>query len=295
MKSSVGIYQPFYKPALIERLDPGFIALDWLSNPTPALRELALHRHIAINRIYGRHQLTGLFSPKFFSKTGLRSQEVYDWISGNPGHDIYLINGLPYIPYASYNLIERSTNIHNPKFESWARSVAREIGLELPVELPRQTNANLCVCNFWVGSATFWEGLARDVITPIFELIGRRKETDEIFAHHKYSAPSPVYNLTIIYERLMDHYIAQKKIDALYYPWTGQKVLSLDRYTPSIRTYLETMIPRVDRIDAGGSWSDSDKAWLREQYAAVNIGDSADEILHSDPIDFDLPRFYPAA
>jgi hypothetical protein len=292
MKSSIGIYQPFYKPALIERLDPGFIALDWLPNPTPALRELALHRHIAVNKLYARHQLTGLLSPKFFSKTGLRSRQVYDWISANPGHDIYLINGLPYIPYANYNSIERSTIVHHPRFESWARSLSDEIGLELSPELPRQTNANLCACNYWIASATFWEGWARDVIASIFELMGRRKQTDEIFGHLKYRAPSPVYNVTIIYERLIDHYIARKKINALYYPWNAQSVLSLDCYKPSISAYLETMMPPVDRIDAAGPWSERDKAWLRKQYAAVNIGDSADEMLINDPIDFDLPRFY---
>ena len=46
MEASVGIYQPFYKPAFVERLDGGFIPLDWLANPAPALRELALHRHM---------------------------------------------------------------------------------------------------------------------------------------------------------------------------------------------------------------------------------------------------------
>jgi hypothetical protein len=140
MKSSIGIYQPFFKLALIGRLDSGFIPLDWLSNPTPALRELALHRHIATHRIYAGHQLTGLFSAKFFSKTAMRSQEVYDWISDNPGHDIYHINGMPYVPYASYNLIERSNILHHPGFENRARSLAREVGLELPAQLPRQTN-----------------------------------------------------------------------------------------------------------------------------------------------------------
>ena len=112
--------------------------------------------------------------------------------------------------------------------------------------------------------------------------------------YHKYRAPSPVYILTIIYERLMDHYIAQKKVDAIYYPWSGHSVLALDHYPPSIKTYLEEMIPLVDRIDAAGPWSESDKGWLRKQYAAVNMGDSADETLTSDPMDFDLPRLYSA-
>lgn len=293
--SAIGIYQPVFKAALAERLDPGFIALSWLSNPMPALRELALHRHIAINKIYERHRLTGLFSAKFFSKTRLRSQQVHQWISENPGYDVYLINGMPYIPYASYNLIERSTNIHNPRFEKWARFVSSVIGLELPEPLPRQTNANLCACNYWVGSARFWESLSRDVLTPLFHLVDNRKQADEIFGYHRYSAPTPVYNLTIVYERLMDHYVAQSQLKALYFPWSGARALGLDCYLPSIKTYLETMIPLVDRIDEKGVWSKRDRDWLQRQYAAVNVGDSAEEVLARDPIDFDLPRVYPTA
>jgi hypothetical protein len=294
MEPLIGIYQPFYKTALIERLDFGFIALDWLSNPTPALRELALHHHIAVQNIYSRHRLTGLLSPKFFAKTKLRSQQVYDWIADNPGHEIYLINGLPYIPYANYNDIERSKINNHPAFESWTRTLCREIGLELPEQFPRQTHANLCACNYWIASPSFWEGWVKQVMAPIFEMIAVHKPTDEIFGYAKHRVRSPVYQLTFIYERLIDYYVAQNKIDAIYYPWTTQRVLSLD-YHPSIAAFLEEMIPLVDRIDAAGQWSDRDKIWLRERYAAVRLGTSGDDMLTSDPADFDLPRSYPAS
>jgi hypothetical protein len=108
MQPSVGIYQPFHKRTLIERLDDGFIALDWLENPAPALRELALHRYIAIEEKYQRHSLTGLFSPKFFAKTNLSSRQVLAWIASNPGYDLYLIGGAPFMPYENYNGIERN-------------------------------------------------------------------------------------------------------------------------------------------------------------------------------------------
>jgi len=55
------------------------------------------------------------------------------------------------------------------------------------------------------------------------------------------------------------------------------------------------MIPQVDRIDAGGHWRDSDKIWLRERYAAVSLGTSAEEMFTSDPADFDLRWSFPAA
>ena len=291
MERSVGIYQSFYKPALIERLDPGFIPLDWLSNPNPALRELEIHRHIAVRKIHKEHKLTGLFSPKFFAKTKLRSQQVRDWIFDNPGHDIYLINAAPYVPYANYNFVERGNIVHGPSFESNMRSCCGDIGFELPKEFSRQTNANLCNCNCWIASQAFWADWIKDVVAPIFELIAMRPEAWGI-GNTRYVTSSPVARIVYVYERLIDHYVAQKKINAIYFCWNAQNLLSLN-YHPSIKAHMEAVLPIVDRIDAAGRWSDSDRVWLRDRYAALNIANAAQEILSFDPVDYDLPRFYP--
>jgi hypothetical protein len=236
--------------------------------------------------------LTGLLSPKFFSKTTLRSQQVYAWIADNPGYDIYLINGGPRGPYTTYNSVERSKISHDPAFESWMRALCATIGFELPERLPRQTNSNRCSCNYWIASPTFWENWIEDVITPIFEMTGRCKQTDEILAYAKYRSLTPAYNIAFIYERLIDYYIGWKKLNAIYYPWNAKSILSLN-YHPAVRAYLEDMIPRVDRIDAMGPWRDSDKAWLQERFAALNSGDVTLDTLAFDPGDFDLPRFDP--
>lgn len=63
----------------------------------------------------------------------------------------------------------------------------------------------------------------------------------------------------------MDHYIAQKNVKALYFPWNGESVLALDCYQPSTKNYLETMIPLVDQIDYQGKWSDADIAWSQRE------------------------------
>ena len=294
MGSSIGIYQAFFKPELLERLDRGFLVLEWLANPAPALRELALHKHIADKKIYAKHQLTGVLSAKFFSKTKLESEQVYNWILDNPKHDIYLINGIPHVPYAGYNNVERAKIQRGDQFEMRMRTLYRRIGVELPQELPRQTQANLCCCSYWVASAAFWENWIRDVIAPLFELMRSCEPTDEIFRYSNYHAPRRVYDLTFMYEQLIDHYIAQKNIDAVYYPWNAQSVLSLN-YHPYVREYLEEMIPTVDGIDGAGPWRRRDKEWLRDRCAAMHLlGGSAKETLTSDPADFDLPRFYPA-
>lgn len=292
MKPAVGIYQPFYKPSLIERLDPGFIPLDWMANPAPALRELAIHDHIARNRIFARHRLTGMLSPKFFAKTGLRSQRVHEWIAENPGHDIYLLSGGCHVPYFHYNGIVRNQILHSPHFEERMREVCGKIGFELPDEFPRQTNANRVGCSYWVASPAFWENWIADVVAPIHELIGESAKTDDIFSYATHSAPAPVYLLTFIYERMIDYYIERNRIDALYYPWDAQSILSFN-YDPPVRAHLEMMIPLVDRIDASGPWTDRDKAWLRERSAALALTGIGTEMTTTDPADYDLPKYYP--
>ena len=97
-----------------------------------------------------------------------------------------------------------------------------------------------------------------------------------------------------VYERLIDHFVAQKKINAIYFYWNAPNLLSLN-YHPSIKAHMEAVLSIVDRIDAAGRWSDSDRVWLRDRYAALNIANAAQEILSFDPVDYDLPRFYPTS
>jgi hypothetical protein len=292
MDRTVGIYQQFYKAGILERLDSGFIPLDWMSNPLPALREFALHHHIGTNKIYLKHQLTGLLSPKFYSKTKLTSQQVYDWISENPGYEIYLISGAPFVPYTQYYAIERNEIMHPPSFERRMRLLCGAIHLDVPEQFSRQTNRNLCSGNYWVATRDLWERWLEDVIGPIFALFNQRSEKDELFQYCNYAAPAPVYQMVFMYERMMDYYIARHQIKALYYPWTTERVLSLE-YHPSIKRYLEEMAPEVDRIDARGAWNAEERLWLRKSYDAVRLRWTPDETLTADPVDFDLPRRYP--
>ena len=166
------------------------------------------------------------------------------------------------------------------------------IGFDLPERLSRQTNKNLCSGNYWIASADFWQRWTKDVVGPIFALFNQRHEADQLFQYCDYAAPTPVYQMVFMYERMVDYYIARHRINALYYPWTAERVLALE-YHPSIKKYLEEMTSEVDRIDARGAWTAEERRWLRERYAAVRLRWSPNENLSADPLDFDLPRRYP--
>jgi hypothetical protein len=210
MTLPVGIYQPLYKPRLAEFLDDGFLPLDWLHNPMPGLRESALHLRIASERLYRRHRLTGLLSPKFFSKTGLASSQVHAWIEDNPGYDLYLINGASYYPYVNYNAIERTVEQQGPGCEQKIRVFANAIDFRLPAEFPRQRNPGMCRCNYWIASQGFWDAWIEDIVVPSVRTLTGHQSAKEFLAPAHYSAPTPHSFFLSVYENLIDLYVKKK-------------------------------------------------------------------------------------
>jgi hypothetical protein len=296
LSASIGIYQPLFTKAVREYLDPGFTVLDWLHNPSPELRELALHHHIWQSRLFERRHLTGLLSPKFFSKTGLTSRDVKHWIKQNPGHDIYCFDGRPFVPYTHYNSIERGV-INHPEFEDLTRRVCLAIGFGLPVQLGRQTNRQTIYCNFWCASSSFWERWSTEIVLPIFELV----QSDaflarKVFCKMPYRSPTPVFLIVFIYERIMSYYIQVKGIDAAMFPWTAERILGLN-WPPAMRDYLEHNIPWIDEVDRRGQWTSDDRARLAGAYGKLlsQADIRAHEADSFNPHNYDLPARKPAA
>jgi hypothetical protein len=291
---SICIYQPLFNTAVGEYLDPGFTVLDWLHNPAPELREFVLHRHICQSRLFERHDLTGLFSPKFFSKTGLTSREVEHWIKQNPGQEVYCFNGRPFVPYTHYNTVERGF-ADDPEFEDVMRDVCRAIGFDLPSELGRQTNRQAVQCNFWCASPGFWERWCREIVSPIFELVqGDAVLARRVFCKTPYRSPIPVFLIVFIYERMMAYYLQVKAIDAAMFPWTAERILGLN-WSPLMREYLVRNIPWVDELDRRGQWTTDDRVKLADAYdkllGRANIRSHEADV--SNPHYYDLPARKP--
>ncbi len=285
---SIGFYQPVFKEAVRSFLDPGFTALEWLHNPEPELRELALHLHLADARAFERHDLTGLLSPKFYSKTGLSSTRLTRWIGENPGYDLYGINGQPFVLYQAYNTIEQAAGCHGPDFEVKLRNLCAEIGLDLPTDFGRQNNLNALFCNYWCGTREFWTRWNRDVLKPLARV--REQGSDlarGLFSATSYASPTSVFLITFIYERLLSLYLASNKtIRYLAYPWKLQEIIDLP-YHPRLKEYLIDVGPWVDELDRIGHWTAADRLRLRSLCASrIRPSYTANGF---DPLNFDLP------
>jgi hypothetical protein len=292
--TDIGIYQIVLDDAAVPFLDPGFSPFDWRGNPQPELREIVIHSHAARTQLYERHDLTGVFSAKFYSKTKLSSQKVFDWIADNPGHDIYLISGHPHSPYLAYNGIERAATLLNMDFETPMRALCERVGISLPPNLWRQSNRNVAYASTWVASRDFWQEWKSQVIDCFLSkdrLGAALYKASRMDIDHEYSA-KPVVLAPYLYERLLSLYISTQKWKALYYPWSGAEILGLE-LAPEVKRTLSRIMPVIDDLDERDAWNAENRDYPSQEYHAMRSRFSGGEFNTFSPHDINLPSLFP--
>jgi hypothetical protein len=286
----LGLYQIALSDQVAPYLDPGFSPLDWRHNPHPELREIAIHAHIGRSELYRRHRLTGAFSAKFYAKTGLRSEGVAKWIQENPGYDIYLISGHPFLPYFGYNSVERGCFRLGKNFESILRAFGDCVGSRLPDKLWRQTNNNSAYCSYWVASQGFWERWHGDVIECI---TSEDRLGSEFFrtvhSRVEYIAGAPpVSYAPFVYELYMSLYITINNIKAIYYDWSQEEILNL-RLSPEVRECLTKIMPGIDDLDRNGGWTEENATLPMREYLEMRRTYPGFMLNCSDRQNYNLP------
>ena len=98
----ISIYQNYYQPSQLVRLDPAFLPHDGTDNPSPELKEIALFRRVQRMGLFERgDEIVGIVSHKFSRKTGIAGDAFKCFIRDNPGFDVYFINPFPQNAYFS--------------------------------------------------------------------------------------------------------------------------------------------------------------------------------------------------
>jgi hypothetical protein len=286
----LGAYQVVLSDEIVPFLDGGFLPLDWRANPTPELREIAIHAHVGRSGLFRNHKITGAISAKFYVKTNLRSLDVNNWITANPGYDVYLINSVPFIPYINYNSIERGCLRHQADFDIIMRALCNRVGVNLPDDLRRQSNKNSALNSCWFASQGFWRQWMADAVETLLsrDILGESLY-QKIYSTVDYFKNSPSVILApFLYERLISLYIENNNIKALHYKWTHEEILNL-RLHPIVKRYLARMMPIIDEIDEKPFWTPEDREFLRTE-SMKEIGSvTGKEMNVVDSENFNLP------
>lgn len=152
------IFQIFYNELTYDLMDKGFLPLDNSKNSRPDWFEYwPIRNNINSVVVDGEDDVYyGFFSPKFYSKTGLKSSNVYNYINATgPGFDI--ISFSPYYDQAAFsvNIFEQADFVHKGISECFLEVFSHLGFSDYPKSSVMPAN-KIIFCNFFVAKKHVW-------------------------------------------------------------------------------------------------------------------------------------------
>ena len=216
----VGIYEPIYLEGQ-KISQKNFIPYAHTSNKEFAhWREFRLHVDMYRKRIFEKHALAGLFSPKFELKTKLTGLEFANFCTKNADADVVFINPFPHLAYMSFNIWMQAEANHAGIVEI-ASSLLFDAGIDLQINTEeRHDHSVLAYSSFWCGNDKFWHAYVGKILEPLALYVENHPESPSVKAALQetfHTDPSPY--LPFITERLFTTFIAQQAdLKKCHYP-----------------------------------------------------------------------------
>jgi hypothetical protein len=159
MKRNLFIHQIYYTKETQSKLDRGFIPLDNIENKRPDWREYWCIKNFFTKNNIINDDFYGFFSPKLFERTGLLSDDIYDFINQNEENiDIFLFNPIKKSSFVFFNVIDQATDKHDSKtFDIFKKIFFIISKNKLNVfNLVNHSNSTV-YCNYFVAKGSFWK------------------------------------------------------------------------------------------------------------------------------------------
>lgn len=234
MSTNTKIFQIYYKPELIAHCDPDFVPLDNTANPRPELREWDVWNRNHEDILAQDLDYWGYVSWKFKEKTNLTGRQALDWITANPGHDVYLFNPCIINEACFANSWEQG-DIHHPNISTIGNKFLTKLGYnDIDVKSMILDRNSTVFANFVIGNKKFWTefmAFSRKLFTEadkdsIFK--------DEVFGagRSNYAHDRTLPNFTFLIERLIPTFLELEGFGSLGYKYTPD-TLSI-KYQPYI-------------------------------------------------------------
>lgn len=208
---NIGAYEVIYEVGQEPVLGKPFLQLHTTRFNIPNLRELMAFEYFCQNHLWLKHDVSGLFSPRFTSKTGISAESVELFVINNPHHDVYLFHPYPRELQVQSTFLDLAEHEHPGISDALDRVWLWVLGRRKPtLHLPQQQNM-CCHCNFVLATSVFWSEYSDFVLGFMHFLRNPQgrfllKPTTYTLSKTKQTAlPIAVF----VFERALSHFIAE--------------------------------------------------------------------------------------
>lgn len=150
------IYQIYYNDETRRQLDPGFIPLDNTANERPDWYEYEPIRRLFQSHNFEDETWVGVFSPKFFQKTGMVSSQVINAVQQSTAEVVSFSPWFGHI--AVYWNIFHQIECHHPGAIVLIDKLIKKIGFSEKIIKMPMTAQKTIFCNYFVAPVKIWRG-----------------------------------------------------------------------------------------------------------------------------------------
>jgi hypothetical protein len=199
------IYQCYYEESQLEKMNgDSFIPFDNTENKNPELREYVLWK-----KGYEMHKDEdchwGIMSWRWLEKTKLPEIEFKEWITNNPGHDVYYMDPFLDVSVIYPNLWVQG-DIWHPGLKDFANRLFPKLGITKSVDDLYYDSRDFLTCGFFVGNQKFWTNFLEFVDRCIDICKGDEKLNYYMFEKKISYNGGEIPNFSFIVERLFSLY-----------------------------------------------------------------------------------------
>ncbi len=278
---SITIWQNYWHPVQKDELDPDFTPHDNTEDPFPELRELYIIHKMYNDGVHLKSEYTGLVSQRFFEKTGLKGEQVFNFIRSNPGYDVYLFNPVESLPDAyAFKNVWMEAELRYPGIISLAHRLFVHAKLSVDLSSIYNGEESWVMGNFWVGNRNFWDQYFT-LALPVFRLVHPQPCKEIRDALMQYTDPERgISYLPFIFERLCSTILAYRpeirKLQYCYKDAQLRLIPAICRDTVTLLRKTEMQERAISEIQIASDVVRSLlKAWLEERILRQREGPHA--------------------
>jgi hypothetical protein len=150
----IKVFQSYFEPSQRDSIDPLFTPFDNTANKEPHLREYHIFQRLRDEGHISDLDLWGMVGPRWQEKLRFKSQDLFDSIKNNPGHDVYIFNHAQMLTALTHNVWEFSDNYH-PGIIKVGNELLTRMG-HGDIITKFMTESIACYCSYFVATNEFW-------------------------------------------------------------------------------------------------------------------------------------------